>query len=75
VKGKNMPRYYFDLCNGHRLADPSGVDCRDEEEARAAAEVIAREIAADARPGSAERRVTVLDESGKKITSVPIGSI
>jgi hypothetical protein len=50
------------------------VDCRGEEEARAAAEVIAREIAADARPGSAERRVTVLDESGKKITSVPIGS-
>jgi hypothetical protein len=39
-----MPRYYFDLCNGHRLADPSGVDCRDEEEARAAAEVIARPL-------------------------------
>jgi hypothetical protein len=30
-----MPRYYFDLGNGDRLADPSGVDCRDDEEARA----------------------------------------
>jgi hypothetical protein len=69
-----MPRYYFDLCNGYRLADPSGVDCRDEEEAMATAAVIAREIAADASPGSAQRRVAVLDESGKKIASVPIGS-
>jgi hypothetical protein len=69
-----MPRYYFDLANGHRLADPSGLDCRDDEDAKAKAEVIAREITADAPPGSVERRVTVLDESGKKITSVPIGS-
>jgi hypothetical protein len=68
-----MPRYYFDLGNGDRLADPSGVDCRDDEEARGTAEVIAREIAADAPPGSAGSRVTVLDEGGKEITTVPIG--
>jgi len=40
--------------------------------ARATGEVIAREIAADAPPGSAERRVTVLDEGGKEITPVSI---
>jgi hypothetical protein len=56
------------------LGDSDRLDCRDDEDAKAKAEVIAREITADPPPGSVERRVTVLDESGKKITSVPIGS-
>jgi hypothetical protein len=67
-----MPRYYFDLANGHRLADPSGLDCRDNEEAKAKAEVIARQVAADA-PNSGGRRLTIVNEDGEEITTVPIG--
>src|SRR2546429_941735 len=37
-----MPRYYFDLANGRRLADPSALVCRDDEDAKAKAEVIDR---------------------------------
>jgi uncharacterized protein DUF6894 len=66
-----MPRYYFDLANGHRLADPSGLVCRDDEDAKAKAEVIARQIAAEA-PASTGRRVTILDEGGQEITTAPI---
>jgi hypothetical protein len=29
-----MPRYFFDVKNGHRLIDPAGLDCRDDQEAR-----------------------------------------
>jgi hypothetical protein len=65
-----MPRYYFDLANGRRLADPSGLVCRDDEDAKAKAEVIARQIAAEA-PASTGRRVTILDEDGQEITAVP----
>jgi hypothetical protein len=43
-----MPRYYFDPSNGQRLPDPSGLECRDDDEAKAKAEVIARQVAAEA---------------------------
>lgn len=42
-----MPRYYFDLKDGHRLVDPSGVDCPNDEAAQKQAKVIAARIAAD----------------------------
>ena len=28
-----MPRYFFDVKNGHRLIDPAGLDCRNDQEA------------------------------------------
>jgi hypothetical protein len=26
-----MPRYFFDVKNGHRLNDPAGLDCRNDQ--------------------------------------------
>jgi hypothetical protein len=40
-----MPLYYFDIKNGHRLIDPSGLDCENDDDAAAKARVIAIEIA------------------------------
>ena len=51
-----MPRYYFDVKNGHRLIDPSGLDCKDDEDASSKADVIAKQIANDA-PGSTPPRL------------------
>jgi Domain of unknown function (DUF6894) len=39
-----MPRYFFDVTNGNRLIDPTGLDCKDDSEALSTAKIIARQI-------------------------------
>ena len=67
-----MPRYFFEVQNGHRLVDPSGADCASDEEAIKQARLIAAQIAA-AVPSSATRRVAVIDDEGREVGSVLIG--
>lgn len=67
-----VPRYFFEVHNGHRLVDPSGAECASDEEAIKQARVIAAQIAADV-PASASRRVAVVDDQGRKVASVVIG--
>jgi hypothetical protein len=52
----NTSRYFFDVKNGHRLVDPAGLDCSDDEEAISDAQTIARLIARET-PTDAERKV------------------
>lgn len=66
-----MPRYYFDVKNGHRLIDPAGVDCVGDDAARKQVEMIAHQIATDA-PASVARRVAVLDDQGREVAIIPI---
>lgn len=42
---EKMPRYFFDITNGHRLVDAKGVLCDDDAAAIEAGLVIARKIA------------------------------
>jgi hypothetical protein len=67
-----MPRYFFDIKNGHRLIDPSGLDCRDDQEAKTHAIVIAQQIAADAPETSPIRHVAILDSEREEIGKVPV---
>ena len=67
-----MPRYFFDIKNGHRLIDPAGLDCRDDQEANSQAIIIAGQIAADAPETSAARHVAILDSERKEIDKVPV---
>ena len=66
-----MSRYFFDIKNGHRLVDPSGLDCKSESEAMRSAAVIARQIATEAPPGQ-RRHVSVLDSDRNEIGKVPV---
>jgi hypothetical protein len=66
-----MSRYHFDVKNGHRLIDPSGLDCRNDQEARNQAVIIARQIAMDA-PKSEGRYVAVLNSDREEVSKVPI---
>jgi hypothetical protein len=66
-----MPRYFFDIKNGHRLIDPSGLDCRDDQEAKDKAIIIARQIALDAPETSPVRHVAILDSEREEIDKVP----
>ena len=54
-----MPRFFFDIQNGHRLIDPSGLDCADQVISRA--KIIARQIAQEPSGQRGQRHIAVLD--------------
>jgi hypothetical protein len=66
-----MSRYFFDVKNGHRLVDPSGLDCRNDQEAIENAILIARQIGRDA-PPNGPRHVSVLNSDREEVSKVPI---
>ncbi len=66
-----MPRYYFDVKNGHRLIDPAGVDCRNDAAAATQGKVVADQIASDV-PSSRGRQVEVLTEEREKVATVAV---
>jgi hypothetical protein len=67
-----MPRYYFDVKNGRRLPDSTGLDCSDYQDAEAKARIIARQIARDAPAAAQPRHIAVLDEDRNEISTVPV---
>jgi uncharacterized protein DUF6894 len=69
-----MPRYFFDVTNGHRLLDPAGFVCDDDTDAIIQAEVFAISISL-CRPGEdPERRVAIINDKGREIGNVPVYS-
>jgi hypothetical protein len=69
-----MARYFFDVKNGHRLIDPSGLDCPNDREAKAQAAVIARQIAADVPASAGVRHVAVLNSERDEVGKVAVHS-
>jgi hypothetical protein len=67
-----MPKYYFDLVDGARLVDPSGLDCRDDHDANAKAKIIAKHIEAETSAAPVLRHVEVLNEDRDKIAKVQV---
>jgi hypothetical protein len=54
------------------LDRPAGLDCRDDQEAKNQAVIIAGQIAADAPETSAARHVAILDSERKEIGKVSV---
>jgi hypothetical protein len=67
-----MPIFHFDIADGVRIEDPVGLDCRNENDAKKTADLIARQIAIDVDDGGEDRAVVVIDEAGSEIYTVPI---
>jgi hypothetical protein len=67
-----MPRYYFDVKNGHRLIDPVGLECRDDQDVITKATFIAAQIATDVPNTSGGRSLAVLNSAKEEIIKVPI---
>jgi hypothetical protein len=67
-----MPRYHFELANGHRIPDPHGLDCKNEEDAVAKARKIADVMAAEV--GETPRSLVVVDDEGNDLCKVPIAT-
>jgi hypothetical protein len=69
-----MPHYYFDIKDGHRLADPSGLEFKNDDAAIAKAKVIAIGVSLDKPAVDPKRHIAVLNGSREQIFSVPVYS-
>ena len=69
-----MPRYFFDVEDGHRLFDASGFICEDDTDALAKAAVLAIGISVDKPEDDPERRVAIINYEGHEIGNVPVYS-
>jgi hypothetical protein len=69
-----MPRYYFDIKDGHSLGDPSGLEFENDDAAIAKAKVIAIGVSLDKPAVDPKRHIAVLNGSRKQIFSVPVYS-
>jgi hypothetical protein len=66
-----MPHYYFDIKDGHKLVDPSGLNFKNDDDALAKAEVIAIGVSLDKPAVDPERHIAVLNDSREEIFRVP----
>jgi hypothetical protein len=69
-----MPRYFFDVEDGHRLFDPTGFVCDDDIAAVIRATVLAVGVALDKPGDDPERRIAVINDAGRTIGTVPVYS-
>ena len=69
-----MPRYFFDIKDGHRLVEPSGMNFAKDEDAIARAKVFAIQVSLDTPKVDPERHVAVLNQDGDEIFRVPVYS-
>jgi hypothetical protein len=69
-----MPHYYFDIEDGHRLVDPSGLNFKNDDDALAKAEVIAIGVSLDKPAVDPERHIAVLNDLREEIFRVPVYS-
>jgi len=68
-----MSRYFFDIKDGHRLVDPSGLDCLDDADAISKGETMARQIEAEGPVDvDSQRHVAVINEKGHQIAKIAV---
>jgi hypothetical protein len=69
-----MPRYFFDIKDGHNLVDPIGKNFRNDKAAIERARVVAIGVSLDQPAVDPTRHISVLNESRKEISQVPVYS-
>jgi hypothetical protein len=69
-----MPRYFFDVEDGHRLFDPSGFVCEDDNDALTKAMVLAIGVSLDKPEDDPKRRIAIINDNGREIGNVPVYS-
>jgi hypothetical protein len=66
-----MPRFHFEIVDGYRLGDPSGMELPTEDAAKKVAHEIAKQISIDVEDESF-KGVVVKTDDGKEIYTTPI---
>ena len=66
-----MPKFHFEIVDGHTIKDPKGMDLPTEQHAKRIAEEMAKQIAIDVEDNSL-KDVVVKTEAGEVIHKAPI---
>ena len=69
-----MPRYFFDVADGHRLFDKSGFVCGNDVDAIVRAAVLAIGVSLDTPKDDPERHIAIINDQGREIGTVPVYS-
>jgi hypothetical protein len=69
-----MPRYFFDIKDGHRFVDPSGSNFERDADAIDRAKVIAIGVSLDQPEVDPERHIAVRNDAGLQVCKVPVYS-
>jgi hypothetical protein len=72
--GRLMPRYFFDIKDGHRLVDPTGRECKDDTAAKDMAEALAIVVSIDTPAVDPMRYISVLNDAGQEIFQAAVYS-
>jgi hypothetical protein len=70
----SMPRYYFDIKDGHRFVDPTGLVLDDDQDAFERARILAVGVSIDKPETGPSRHIAVLNEARDEIFRVPVYS-
>ena len=66
-----MPRYFFDVKDGHRLFDALGFICEDDTDAIIRATVLAIGVSLDKPHDDPERRIANINDLGVRLAPCP----
>jgi hypothetical protein len=69
-----MPRYFFDIKDGHRLIDPTGFDCENDAEAIDKANMLAIGVSLDKPEVDPERHIAIRNGAGQEVSRVAVYS-
>jgi hypothetical protein len=69
-----MPHYFFEIKDGHRLGDPTGLDFENDDAAIEKARVIAIGVSLDKPAVDPERHIAGLNADRTEISKVPVYS-
>jgi hypothetical protein len=69
-----MPRYLFEVEDGHRLFDKTGFVCDDDTDALIKAAVLAIGVSLDKPEDDPERHIAIINDNGREIGRVPVYS-
>lgn len=69
-----MPRYYFDIKDGHKLVDPTKRYFKNDNDAVDMAKVYAIQVSLDTPKVDPERHIAVLDGARAVLAKIPVYS-
>ena len=69
-----MPRYFFDIKDGHRLVDPVGRECKSDTAAKDMAKALAIVVSIDTPAIAPMRYISVLNDARQEIFQAAVYS-
>lgn len=69
-----MPKYFFDIKDGHRLVDPAGRNFKSDDEAIAWAKAFAIQVSLDTPKTDPKRHIAVLNQDRDEVFRVLVYS-